>query len=244
MRTKVNSFHQGNDQISSETERILQEIAHSPPLSIGVLGLYNSGKSLTIQRMFKISEYSNRRTTTSAWDISLFLGKYYKLNLRVLEKHETLEDDTISTKEWMNSLQNYDVLLWILDAVASNDSLEKYYLTEICKYHKNIVIGLNKIDLIAPGDWNEYYYIPSRQQERNIHKLIEYKSHTLSSIDMLDLQIFPYSARYYTGLPNFLTAIVNAVPDDRTWKLGLLNEANKQSIFTDYLYSDIDTTIV
>lgn len=244
MRTKVNSFHQDNDSIDSETEKILEEISHSPPLSVGVLGLPNSGKSLTIQRMFKIKEKFNRRTTTLAWDVSLLLGKYHSLHLRVVEKHKTLEDHNINTKEWMKSLQSYDVLLWVLDAIASNDSLEEYYLTEICKHHKNIVIGLNKIDLVAPGDWNEYYYIPSRQQEKNIHKLIEYKSHILSSTNMLDLQIFPYSARYYTGLANFLIAMVNAVPDERKWKLGLLNEANKQSIFTEYLYSDIETTIV
>lgn len=244
MRTKVNSFHQNGDQISSETARILEELAYSPPLSIAVLGLPNSGKSLTIQRMFKTREKFNQITTTSAWDINLLLGKHYTLHLRIVEKHETLEEQNINTKEWMKNLQNYDVLLWILDAIDPNDSLEECYLREICQYHKNIVIGLNKIDLVVPGDWNEYYYIPSQQQEKNIHELIDYKSHILSSNVSLDLQIYPYSARYYTGLPNFLTAMVNAVSDDRKWKLGLLNEANKQSIFTEYLYSDIDTKII
>ncbi|MBO4857830.1 MAG: 50S ribosome-binding GTPase [Treponema sp.] len=82
----------------------------------------------------------------------------------------------------------------------------------------NLVIAINGVDLIEPGDWNTVINSPSNEQEKNIKSECEALAKRLSrSTGVPRDQIEYYSALQYYRLINLLTAMTIATPDGFIW---------------------------
>lgn len=223
-----------------ETQAILEEINNAAELSIGILGLPEVGKSLTSSRLFKNTVLTSRQNPISSGNLGHKLVKvqlgYSKLIFDVFDTRLGLPDTEV---ESINaSLENCDIILWVLDVSKPLSTAEKQSLDMLKVYSHKLIIGLNKIDLMPPCDWNQRYHLPSWQQAQNINEIERHLHQQLNGVFRKIPSIIPYSALYYFGLINLFTAILSMIPDKR-WVLENMVEAKSELLIAEYIYSDM-----
>ena len=82
------------------------------------------------------------------------------------------------------------------------------------------VLGLNQVDKIQPGRWNEKANIPSKDQEESINIRLEDISRKICDVCSIPKErIIPYSALRRYRLENLFNAMLDACPHKREWVL-------------------------
>jgi predicted GTPase len=219
-------------QISKQDEeQIIRAVAGtllSEPPTIGVVGVSGTGKSSTINAMFKTDlPISHVVACTKAFrDVNLHVNittghaKGEGTVLRVVDAPGLGEDgrrDPEYLDMYLENLSRCDVVLWVMTARNRAVALDQLYLKKLEGFHDRMIFGINQIDIVEPMDWSLRTQLPSKQQERNIQEIVRDRRERLESVVGPGVKIFPYSARYGYGLQELFTLLVESCPQHRAW---------------------------
>lgn len=196
-------------------EKVIEEL--DKPTPIAVIGKTGVGKTSTINALFGTDwKVSHVRAATRHEQVYLYENDRGKLKISDLPGlGEDLETETNYRQLYTKVLKKCELVLLVLKA-DSRDMLEvQQILSEVVAgampdLHERIVVGLNQIDLVQPGQWIEEANIPSPEQEENIEKIIQAR---LSSIQktcpMKSSQIVAYSAKRRYHLIHLFLAMMS-----------------------------------
>ena len=219
-------------QLTKQDEELIkQAIAKtllSEPPTIGIVGVSGTGKSSTINAMFKTDlPISHVVACTKKFrDVNLHVNvaaghaRGEETVLRVVDAPGLGEDvrrDPEYLDMYLENLSRCDVVLWVMTARNRAVALDQLYLKKLEKFHDRMVFGINQIDIIEPMDWSLRTQLPSEQQERHLQEIVRDRRERLESIVGQGVKIFPYSARYGYGLQELFTLLIESCPKHRAW---------------------------
>jgi predicted GTPase len=237
--------------------QVARTLTEAPP-TIGVVGVSGTGKSSTINAMFK----SNLRvghavaTTKEFRDVNLsirvpegrklpfgFKPSPETVYLRVVDA-PGLGEDNSRDRDYLamynKNLGRCDVILWVMTARNRAIALDQEYLSFLRKFTGKIVFGVNQIDLVEPMDWNNRINAPSSEQDRYIEEITHDRSERLSRTLGRPVRVLPYSSKKRWGLQGLFTELVAAAPRERAWIFSLIKGFDTY----DFLPSDVRDRVI
>ncbi|WP_079073657.1 GTPase [Streptomyces sp. Root1310] len=214
------------DEVSSSVASYLSE--HPP--TIGVIGVSGTGKSSTINAMFKTElPISHSVACTKEFlDVDLNVTAVrasstdgHSLKLRVVDA-PGLGEDLVRDPGYLEMYQNHlgrcDVVLWVMAARQRAVALDQGYLQLLADHHEKIVFGINQIDLVDPMDWDYRLNLPSEDQEEVIAEIIQDRSAKISMTLGRNVEMYPYSSKNLYGLQELFSGMIASCSDaQRAW---------------------------
>jgi hypothetical protein len=205
----------------------LRHIADHPP-TIGVIGVSGTGKSSTINALFRtdlpISHTTactkEFRTVDVSVDTTQGPAQGGRAALRVVDAPGLGEDvrrDSDYLRMYRANLPACDVILWVLTARNRAVALDQMYLEQLAEYQDRIVFGINQVDLIGPMNWVRRVNLPSEEQEENLLAVIEDRKARLAATLGRARPVVGYSAGRAYRLQELFTALIEACPAKRSW---------------------------
>jgi predicted GTPase len=216
---------QTQQDIQAELE---QRIKAEPPIRIALIGLTGVGKSSTINVLFHAgAPVSHTRACTEKADE--YETEYMEFptskgrNIHVFDMPglgEDIEKDESHIEIYSRVLPDVDVALWIVSAINRAIRPVQEFLRDYGHLTPNLVIGVNKVDLMPPGAeaWNKKFNLPSPEQEQNIKGREEDIREKLGRWDW-DGEVVAYSAEKHYQLPELLHQMLRAASEKRRWVL-------------------------
>ena len=216
-----------------EMYKIIEDkIDNEPPPRFAFIGETGVGKSSTLNALFNAGlEVSHTEACTqTARGIEVKFNELEGVNGALIAYDMPgLGESRLKQKEhialYEKILKDVDVALWILDgqnrAIAQ---IQEYLEVELQSIHpkllERMVIALNKVDLIYPGEthWHPLANLPSEEQEENIKgriRDVQRKIHEV--LPNWRGRIIGYSANKRYNLPHLFDAMMDAVPNKRRW---------------------------
>ena len=219
-----------DDDFEKIRQTIKDKVDHEPPPRFAFIGETGVGKSSTLNALFNAGvEFSHTEActqTANLIEIPFNEVKGIKGSL-VLYDMPGLGESRLKQKEhialYEQVLKDVDVALWILDAQnRAIASVQQYLETELKSIDprllERMVIALNKVDLVHPGDWHPSANLPSEEQEKNINGRIKDVENKIREVlPNWKGIIVGYSANKRYKLPQLFDAIMDAVPTERQW---------------------------
>ena len=199
----------------------LQETIDTPP-QIVIIGKTGVGKSSTINKLFdpkpNLPIDHVEPATVSIEVLTLSLGDRGDL---IIVDCPGLGDSPQADKRNMLAfkeiLAQSDVAVWITKAddktLGVDISLIKKILPKNLK--DRLVVGINQIDNMQPGEWNIEFNIPSKEQDASIKRKEEVVRARFNEIGIEPFSIVSYSAKRDYHLIKLFRALVDACPQDR-----------------------------
>jgi len=200
----------------------------SRPPTIGVIGTSGTGKSSTLNAMF--------RTDLPISHVAACTKEFRNVDLRVVAAgdHISAQDTVLRVVDapglgedirrdpdyltmYRANLDRCDVILWVMAARNRAVALDQLYLQELQEFRDRMVFGINQIDIVEPMDWNRRTHLPSSAQEVSIQQIVEDRRQRIAQVADDEIRVLPYSARYLYGLQELFTALIEACPRDRAW---------------------------
>ncbi|NEP62249.1 MAG: GTP-binding protein HSR1 [Symploca sp. SIO2G7] len=226
-----------NQQISEEHfeeiyNKIAEKVDNEPPPRFAFIGECGVGKSSTLNALFNagLPVSHTEACTQVPIDIEIKFDELQGANgLLIAYDMPGLGESRRKQKEhiklYEKILKDVDVALWILDgqnrAIAQ---IQEYLELELQSIHpkllERMVIALNKVDLIYPGEthWHPFANLPSEEQEENIKlRILDVKTKIREVIPKWRGRIVGYSANKRYNLPHLFDAMMDAVPNKRKW---------------------------
>lgn len=220
----------GDQELSEEHfEEIYREIEdkvdNEPPPRFAFIGETGVGKSSTLNALFNAGvEVSHIQACTRIADkIECLNGALIAYDMPGLGESRLTQREHIDLYERV--LKDVDVALWILDAPnRAIASVQEYLEAELQSINprllERMVIALNKVDLVYPGEsaWHPLANLPSEEQEENIKERIrDVKRRITEVVPYWKGRIIGYSANKRYNLPHLFDAMMDAVPHKRRW---------------------------
>ena len=144
---------------------------------------------------------------------------------------ESIESDKRHKDAYKKILSNCDVAIWVLSAINRGIASDQTIIRDIIGETNNellsrLVIGVNKIDLIHPNNWDKKHNLPSEEQEIHLRERLSDIEHKLKNYipGLTSKRIVGYSAFYSFRLYELFGAMLEACPDDRAWVLSSRQE--------------------
>jgi hypothetical protein len=215
-----------NEQQRHELEKLITKERSIPP-KVAVIGKAGVGKTTTVNSLFNASlKVSHSIAGTREAQMKEFeLAGGGKLNIVDMPGlGESIETDEKYEKIYREILPTVDVILYVVQAnerVLAEDQriLKEVVINSMPEVKSRIVIGLNQVDKIGPGEWNKRLNLPSPEQEQSIERRCSDIISKLSAVTGITReQIKYYSATQRYCLYELLTAVVNAT-GDLGWKM-------------------------
>lgn len=211
---------------------IQAEFEERPP-TIGVIGLSGVGKSSTINAMFgakKRVSATVRGTTrfhTSRHTVEndKLQGKRLQYQFAVVDAPglgEDLDQDERYLAAYKRHLPKCDVALWVVAARNRALSVDQLYLKKLKSVLPNLVIGVNQVDLVEPGDWSAATNLPSAAQKEAIDAILADRAARFARLYGSRTPIIAYSAKKYYNLSQLFLACVERAPKSRRWMFELV----------------------
>ncbi|MEC4804643.1 MAG: GTPase [Jaaginema sp. PMC 1079.18] len=232
----VSEFLPGQQMSDEDFEEIYNQIAekvdNEPPPRFAFIGEAGVGKSSTLNALFNagLPVSHTEACTQTAIDIEIKFNELEGTNgLLVAYDMPGLGESRLKQREhitlYEKILKNVDVALWILDAQNRQiASVQQYLEDELKAIHpkllERMVIALNKVDLVYPGEmhWHPLANLPSEEQENNIKgRIFDVQRKIREVIPNWQGQIVGYSANKRYNLPHLFNAMMDAVPNKRRW---------------------------
>jgi uncharacterized protein len=220
---------------ADDKEKVIQAVLHEfryHPPTIGVIGVSGTGKSSTLNSMFKTElEISHSTACTKQFlDIDLSLGVKQgeaagnEVALHVVDAPglgEDVELDDNYLDEYRHNLRKCDVILWVMTARNRAVALDQHYLKKLRRFTDKMVFGINQVDLVDPMDWNKTN-LPSLAQQENIDTIQKDRRRRIESTLNRRIEIISYSATHKWRLQQLFTALIKAAPINRAWMFDVL----------------------
>ena len=206
-----------------------EELQH--PTHIAVIGKCGVGKTSTINALFGTDwKISHVRAATKTVQEFLYESERGRLKISDLPGlGEDIETEDRYREMYAGVLKQCEIALFVLKA-DSRDMLEvqrilRDVITEANpEVAKRIVIGLNQVDLVHPGNWIEAANLPSEEQEANIRQIAKERLRSLRKVCRITpRQLVPYSATKRYRLEHLFHAMISATGGE-AWVL----DAKKQ----------------
>jgi predicted GTPase len=137
---------------------------------------------------------------------------------------DDVRTDPARLELYRSILPQIDVMLWIDDASSRTVSMTQNYVAEVFKDQpelaSRLVVGLNKADLIYPGDWIDSYNIPSQAQLANLDDREQAVTERIAAVlPGWPRSVVAYSAYRRYRLPSLFVNMMKAVRRERRWVL-------------------------
>jgi uncharacterized protein len=211
---------------------IEDKVDNEPPPRFAFIGETGVGKSSTLNALFnagvEVSHIEACTQTARGIEVSFnelegVNGALVAYDMPGLGESRLKQQEHIALYEKI--LKDVDVALWILDAQnRAIASVQKYLEVELQsinpKLLERMVIALNKVDLVHPGerDWHPLANLPSEEQEANINgRIRDVKRKIREVLPNWKGTIVGYSANKRYNLPQLFDAMMDAVPRKRQW---------------------------
>jgi predicted GTPase len=201
------------------------EAEESKPPCIALIGETGVGKTSTINALFgKGLDVSHARACTQ---IETEIMGERGQPVRVFDMPglgEDLDADERHFETYRRVLPDVDAVVWILKAdnramTNVQRSLGRLVKEDILDPGK-LVIALNQVDLVQPGDWDRQINLPSPEQELTIAKRREdVLEKTRKVVTLPERHVVAYSARTFFNLDALLEALLDACDETRRWVL-------------------------
>lgn len=211
---------------------IAERVDNEPPPRFAFIGETGVGKSSTLNALFNagLDVSHTESCTQTAISIDIKVDELEGSNgLLTAYDMPGLGESRLKQREhialYEKILKNVDVALWILDAPDRKIASVQEYLEDNLRLInprllERMVIALNKVDLVFPGEthWHPLANLPSEEQEKNIKKRIrDVKSKIHEVLPNWQGKIVAYSANKRYNLPHLFDAMMDAVPNKRRW---------------------------
>lgn len=209
---------------------IEDRVDNEPPPRFAFIGETGVGKSSTLNALFnaglEVSHIEACTPTVQGVEVSfneVVNGALVAYDMPGLGESLLKQREHIALYEQV--LKDVDVALWILDAQnRAIASVQKYLETELRAIHprllERMVIALNKVDLVHPGEaaWHPLANLPSEEQEENIKgRIRDVKIKIREVLPNWQGTVVGYSANKRYNLPQLFDAMMDAVPNKRRW---------------------------
>lgn len=197
-------------------EHVMEELHR--PTHIAVIGKTGVGKTSTINALFGTDwKISHIRAATKEEQVFIYENDRGRLKISDLPGFgEDIDTEDIHRAIYERVLNECDVALLVLKA-DTRDMLEvQRTLRDVVGHSlgglsKRIVVGLNQIDLVYPGDWLEGPNIPSADQEKNIKKIISQRIKSIKKVcSIKPSNVVAYSASKRYHLAHLFAAMVTS----------------------------------
>lgn len=206
----------GEKDFSIFMDAVNKESAKPP--KVAIIGQAGVGKSSTVNSLFNLNETVSHTSTgtTKASHNTIKLPEGGQLSVIDLPGlGEDIELDKNYKEIYKEVLPSADVVLYVLQANLRASTADQEILKEIVQIMGNLkgrlVIGVNQVDKMGEGDWNEKFNFPSPAQQKEIDRRCKDIQQKLSeSLGISIEQIEYYSALKRYRLYKLLTAIIKA----------------------------------
>ncbi len=221
-----NKVQLSNDDKAQFLKAVGEELRNPP--TIGIVGVSGTGKSSTINTMFK-TRLPVSHTTACTME---FESNQIDVQLRNDESEPTpaklvvydapgLGEDIRRDPGYIDMYHRYlpkcDVILWVMAARNRAVALDQTYLKEFRDLHSRIVFGINQVDLVEPMNWKTGLPIPSSEQLNHINEIVRDRSKRLSETVESDVKVVPYSNVRGFNLEELFARMISHVKGDRAW---------------------------
>jgi len=211
---------------------IEDRVDNEPPPRFAFIGETGVGKSSTLNALFnaglEVSHIKACTKTVQGVEVSFDAvegvnGALVAYDMPGLGESQLKQREHIALYEQI--LKEVDVALWILDAQnRAIASVQQYLEKELRTIHprllERMVIALNKVDLVHPGEaaWHPLANLPSEEQEENIKgRIRDVKRKIREVLPNWQGTVVEYSANKRYNLPHLFDAMMDAVPNKRRW---------------------------
>lgn len=214
----------GADKIKQLEALIAKERA-SPP-KVAIIGKAGVGKTTTINNLFNASWKTSHTVagTKNAQMEEFDLaggGRLAVVDMPGLG--EDVDQDAEYEKIYRTELPSADIVIWVMQANAKDMAEDQRILSGLIAdtmkgLEGRIVVALNQVDKIGPGEWNEKLNYPTPLQAESIERRCADIATKLARVTPVSrANIVHYSALRRYRLYDVLISIINA-SEDRGWK--------------------------
>jgi|GEM_PF-2242972 len=199
----------------------LKSITELPP-QIAFIGKTGVGKSSTINKLFnpkpnlKVDHVQPATMGIEIFELSLGeRGKLIVVDCPGLG--ESKEADKRNISAYKQLLEKSDVAVWILKADDKTIGIDQGFMKKVLpkRLRNKLVIAINQVDLMHPGNWYNNHKIPSIEQEENIIKKEEYVRKKFTEAGLPPFRLVSFSANKKYHLAVLFNAMVDACPSER-----------------------------
>jgi hypothetical protein len=189
------------------------------PPKLAVIGKSGVGKSTTINALFNLTEKVSHVGAGTLVEAEREVVLPNGVPLTIVDMPglgEDLDRDREYKSIYSRVLPSSDIVLYVIQSDLKALSMDQRILREIVSpimrdFKDRLVIGLNQVDRIGPGNWNEKFNWPSPEQEESIDRRCkDIRNKLKREVRISADQIEYYSAIKRYRLFELLAAIIRA----------------------------------